>query len=253
MEYLEAIASAFRKYIGDDAIDRLRAQLTSKPMLLIAGDQLTGKSTLARTLAGHYSGIYRSVGALFREAAARRGLTIAEQARRLRTERGLDVEIDYATCEMIAGRKLDGELGVIEGRQPAYLGHFMATLGKEELARVFFACTIRQQATRFLRREVGEEAYELAEAGLAPEYESLEAAAADIRRLALPDIHAIARRFIDNQHRDTDDRERYLKLYGFDYRDPAGYDVVIDTTGRTAEQNLARVLERLAKLDARWA
>ena len=40
-------------------------------------------------------------------------------------------EIDYKTCEMIAGDEIISNLGVIEGRQPAYMGNFMASLGKK--------------------------------------------------------------------------------------------------------------------------
>ena len=75
-------------------------------MILIAGDQLTGKSTQAKNLANYYQGTFYSVGNLFREVAAQRGITVAEQAKLLLTERGIDVEIDYKTCEMISGNKV---------------------------------------------------------------------------------------------------------------------------------------------------
>ena len=42
-------------------------------MILIAGDQLTGKST-AKNLANYFSGTFHSVGNLFREVAARGAL-----------------------------------------------------------------------------------------------------------------------------------------------------------------------------------
>ncbi len=114
MDPLKGIERTFTTHIGPDAVKRLMATITPLPVILIAGDQLTGKSTQARTLAGHFNGVYRSVGELFREAAARRGISIAEQARRLLTERGLDVEIDYATCEWIGGAGLDSSMAVIE-------------------------------------------------------------------------------------------------------------------------------------------
>ena len=52
-------------------------------MILIAGDQLTGKSTQAKNLANYFSGTFHSVGNLFREVAAKRGITVAEQAKLL--------------------------------------------------------------------------------------------------------------------------------------------------------------------------
>ncbi|MEO2236876.1 MAG: hypothetical protein ABGW95_01330, partial [Candidatus Poseidoniia archaeon] len=162
MDPLKGIERAFTTHVGPDAVERLRAAVTPLPVILIAGDQLTGKSTQARMLAGHYSGVCRSVGGLFREAAARRGISVAEQARRLLTERGIDVEIDYATCEWIGGAGLDGSMAVIEGRQPGWLGGFMASLGKENIARLYFRCSRREQAVRFLKRELGADAGRLA-------------------------------------------------------------------------------------------
>ena len=121
MDYISGIEAAFRKYIGENSINELKSAITEKPMILIAGDQLTGKSTQAKSLAEHFGGAFRSVGMLFRKAAANRGITVAEQARLLLTERGIDVDIDYKTCKMIAGNEIQSNLAVIEGRQPAYM------------------------------------------------------------------------------------------------------------------------------------
>ena len=143
MDYLSGIESAFKTYIGADSIDKLVSRISDKPMILIAGDQLTGKSTQAKRLAAHFDGDFHSVGMLFRESADSRGISVAEQARLLLTERGIDVEIDYKTCEMIAGDEITSNLGVIEGRQPAYMGNFMSSLGKKGLVRIYFKCSIR--------------------------------------------------------------------------------------------------------------
>ena len=121
MDYISGIGTAFKTYIGESSIDKLKSAITSKPMILIAGDQLTGKSTQAQRLAKHFGGDFRSVGMLFREVASDRGITVAEQARLLLTERGIDVDIDYKTCQMIAGSQIKSDLAVIEGRQPSYM------------------------------------------------------------------------------------------------------------------------------------
>jgi len=128
VEYIVGIEKAFKEHIGSDSINKLRENITDKPMILIAGDQLTGKSTQAKNLAEHYNGTFYSVGNLFREVATKRGITVAEQAKLLLTERGIDVEIDYKTCEMISGKSIDTNLGVIEGRQPAYMGSCLPSI-----------------------------------------------------------------------------------------------------------------------------
>ncbi len=73
MDPLKGIERAFTTQIGPDAVERLMATVTPLPVILIAGDQLTGKSTQARMLAGHFSGVCRSVGGLFRGGVQGRG------------------------------------------------------------------------------------------------------------------------------------------------------------------------------------
>ena len=183
---------------------------------------------------------------LFREVAAKRGITVAEQAKLLLTERGIDVEIDYKTCEMISGKKIDTNIGVIEGRQPAYMGSFMQELGKRNLVRIYFQCSIREQALRFLRREIGEVAYQK---GLAKvpdvNYRTLKSLQDEIYNLELPDSNEVIQKFIDNQSRDEDDRDRYSSLYGFDYGNLSGYDIVINTTNKEADSVFKEVVSEL--------
>lgn len=233
MDYISGIEAAFKKYIGDDSIQKLQDKITNKPMILIAGDQLTGKSTQAKNLAKHFLGSFHSVGALFREAAKNRGITVAEQARLLLVERGIDVEIDYKTCQVISGASIDSVLGVVEGRQPAYMGSFMASLGKTNIVRLYLKCSIREQALRFLRREVGEDAYIEGRAQiLDKEYNSLESINSEIKSLNIENKNKIMADFIENQSRDEDDRHRYSGLYGFDYGNLKGYDIVINTNDK---------------------
>ena len=244
MDYISGIEAAFRKYIGENSIDELKSAITKKPMILIAGDQLTGKSTQAKSLAGHFGGAFRSVGMLFREAAANRGITVAEQARLLLTERGIDVDIDYKTCQMIAGNKIQSNLAVIEGRQPAYMGSFMASLGKKHIVRLYFQCSIREQALRFLRRESGEAAYQTGKSQIpSKKYGNLEELRTEIQVL---DIGGeVIDQFMENQNRDEDDRHRYSGLYGFDYGNLEGYDIILDTNNKEPEEVFEEVLKEL--------
>ncbi len=49
----------------------------------------------------------------------------------------------------------------------------------------------------------------------------------------------------DMLKREKDNKERWIKLYGFDYTDKKNYDLVIDTTDLSIPQVLRRVLEYL--------
>jgi len=248
VDYISGIESAFKTYIGENSIDKLQENITDKPMILIAGDQLTGKSTQAKNLADFFNGSFHSVGALFREAAKNRGITVAEQAKLLLVERGIDVEIDYKTCQVITGSDIDTSLGVVEGRQPAYMGSFMASLGKKNLIRLYLQCSIREQALRFLRREVGEEAY-LAGKEQIPEkdYKNLESLNTAIENLDIGQREEAMSEFIENQSRDEDDRHRYSGLYGFDYGNLEGYDIILNTNDKEPEMVFQEILEKLEK------
>lgn len=81
----------------------------------------------------------------------------------------------------------------------------------------------------------------------------------------MPDKEKIASSFIDNQRRDLDDRARYMytfvslsssffiflfilhnrDLYGMDYRDLSHYDLVVDTTGKSANDNFEYAISQL--------
>jgi len=246
VDYISGIEAAFRTYIGETSVDELKNAITERPMILIAGDQLTGKSTQAQRLAEHFGGAFRSVGMLFREAAVDRGISVAEQARLLLTERGIDVDIDYKTCQMIAGNKIESSLAVIEGRQPAYMGSFMESLGKKNIVRLYFQCSIREQALRFLRRESGEDAYLVGRRQIPDKkYGSLEALRSEIQMLDIGGKEEVIDQFMENQNRDEDDRHRYSSLYGFDYGNLDGYDIILDTNNKEPEEVFEEVLKEL--------
>ena len=248
MDYIDGIGNAFKKYIGKNSVKKLQESINQKPMILIAGDQLTGKSTQAKNLAEAFNGTFHSVGNLFREVAAKRGITVAQQAKLLLTERGIDVEIDYKTCEMISGKDIETEIGVIEGRQPAYMGSFMQNLGKKNIVRIYFQCSIRDQALRFLRREIGEDAYQKGLKNVPNvNYENLESLREEIINLQLDDGHDVIEKFVENQNRDGDDRARYSSLYGFDYGNLSGYDIVVNTSNKEADQVFSEVVNELEK------
>jgi len=252
VDYISGIESAFKTYIGENSIELLREDITNKPMILIAGDQLTGKSTQAKCLADYFGGSFYSVGSLFRQAAKDRGITVAEQARLLLVERGIDVDIDYKTCQMITGAKINSNLGVIEGRQPAYMGSFMESLGKKNLVRLYFKCSIRDQALRFLRREAGEVAYSIGKNQIPREnYDTLESLETEIKLLDIKNKQKIISDFIENQNRDEDDRRRYSGLYGFDYGDLEGYDIVLDTNDKEPETVFEDVVKELGNFGFR--
>jgi len=124
----------------------------------------------------------------------------------------------------------------------------MQNLGKKNIIRIYFQCSIRDQALRFLRREIGEEAYTKGLENVPDiSYDSLESLKGEIFNLGLVESDNVLERFIENQDRDTDDRARYSSLYGFDYGNLEGYDIVINTTNKEADFVFNEVVSELEK------
>ena len=113
---------------------------------------------------------------------------------------------------------------------------------------IYFQCSIRDQALRFLRREIGEDAYQKGLKNVpSVNYENLESLREEIINLQLDDGHDVIEKFVENQNRDGDDRSRYSSLYGFDYGNLSGYDIVVNTSNKEADQVFSEVVNELEK------
>ena len=55
----------------------------------------------------------------------------------------------------------------------------------------------------------------------------------------------------DLANEDEDDRDRYSSLYGFDYGNLSGYDIVINTTNKEADFVFKEVVSELEKVGFR--
>ena len=69
----------------------------------------------------------------------------------------------------------------------------------------------------------------------------------EIFNLGLAESDDVVERFIENQDRDNDDRARYSSLYGFDYGNLDGYDIVINTTNKESDFVFKEVVRELEK------
>jgi len=262
------LESIFKKYVGAEALTRLGEKVRGGekvPMILFGGDQLTGKSSISRILCSHFplGGQFISVGEMFRAHAQRNNQTVAELSRDLRLQllnpnptRRVDVELDYATCEVISGFGING-YGVVEGRQPAVMGRFMENrCQKENLVKVLVTCSNRERAVRFIDRQFGKEAATIACKCLPLEkeanYTDLASVGQYIAQLDLPNIEVVAKSFIENQNRDADDRARYMNLYGADYTNPFWYDIQIDTTEKTTHESICILSSKIKSIDYIW-
>lgn len=72
------------------------------PVVIVSGPPGSGKSTYAKLLARDLSLDYFSTGSIFREIAAKRGLSLVELSKLAEQDPSIDFEIDKRTLEMAA-------------------------------------------------------------------------------------------------------------------------------------------------------
>jgi cytidylate kinase len=119
------------------------------PVIAVGGDQLTGKSTLAKRLASHYGGKHSSTGIVFRSLAQQRGLTLVQLLEQAKIEPAIDVHCDFGICSLIGSHGGPYPL-VIEGRNPACMASLMQALSKRNVVKVYLKCSLAEQAIRFV-------------------------------------------------------------------------------------------------------
>lgn len=181
----ESFAAAFAAVMGPEAVADLKATIGKKPIVLVAGDQCTGKGTAAEGLVAALGGQNTGTGTVLRALAKENGLSIEQMSGllsgktadikgddgasrtvslrdfpHLGSAEDVDVRLDYRAATAIAGSKLekaDGEtidISVFESRLAGHLGQFLEGLGRENIVSVYLYAAPRVQAERYLKREV---------------------------------------------------------------------------------------------------
>lgn len=185
-------AAAFTNVLGKNALDELKAAIGDKPIVLIAGDQCTGKGTAAEGLVADLGGSNTGTGTVLRGLAKENGLSIEQMSAllsgksvtldaaaggktvtladypHLGTAEDVDVKLDFRATKAIASSKLqkaDGntiDVTVFESRLAGHLGQFLESLGRENIVSVYLYAAPRVQAERYLEREIWQPAEKLA-------------------------------------------------------------------------------------------
>lgn len=226
---------------GARAVEDLAAHFASNPVVLIAGQQCTGKGTVAplvgKAIAGDGART-KGTGKLMREAAQQAGKDVETFVKSVPPD--FDVELDYRAAKLVA----EGGVDVFESRLAGHLGRMLQAKGRTNLVSVYLTASPREQALRYLQREVGPEARKRVEQSVViPKSATLEealmlaaAADAEVKAKIGPIIDEVGAR-------DEVDRKRLLGLYGVDYQDPSAFDVVVSTDGKTPQQVTAEVID----------
>jgi cytidylate kinase len=178
-------------------------------IISLSGAPGSGKSTIAERLAAELGWPRYYMGACRREAARKRGLTLAEYNKLGESDPTTDKEVDDYQKEL--GEKEDNF--VIEGRTSWYLiPHSLKIyldVAPEEGARRIFSSLQRKGQER-------------------NEGKGLDSVAAVLA---------------SNQARMASDELRYRQYYGIDVYDRNNYDFYLDTTDLTPEEVFQRVFD----------
>ena len=238
--------SAFARVLGPPALARLADLCVDRPVVLVAGDQLMGKSTAARLLAAALGGTVGGAGAVVRRMATERCMTVEAMSRALAQQPEIDVRIDYEAASLVAR----GEVTAFESRLAGHLGLLLRRLGRKHLLTVVLTCDPRERALRYVAREISAEARARIEPRLVVQPDAnFRTYLRALGSIDDADARAVAARFVEIADRDAIDVVRMRALYGVDYRDRSVFDMTVDTTVRSAVDVQASLVEA-AK--ARW-
>ena len=266
------LEQTFLRSLGPHALTDLGQIFTTHPstqrfLVTIGGDQLTGKSTLTQSLSLSPDVLSivtggpiatRSTGQTMRDLATEKGVRIGELSTFLRQnndeDQGIvDINLDYKTCQVLAGQYDEtAAMLIMEGRQPAVMASYVTEQvpGASQLPfRVYLKCSVREQALRYIGREVHALAREEVERFL-PQggddmYPTMEHVLAKMKGQTFAGHAQVMEGFRANMDRDADDKARFDMLYGEQchYRNEEFYDLVIDTSYIEAEDKVNQVTQ----------
>ena len=194
--------------------------------LFIAGGQLTGKSTVARTLAAREGLRLLSAGTIVREMAERSSLSVEQMSERLGAAPETEVELDRGLARVAAQGPT-----VVESRLAGWLGAAVRIVEAIPATTILLRCDEDERARRWASRELG--------LHLPKDWRSDRSAVrrVDLRAAMMEAVAAVPpqlRPSLDvvaaSAARDERDRSRLQELYGIDYDDPMVFDAVLDVT-----------------------
>jgi cytidylate kinase len=278
---------AFERVMGANARNELVRVVGQTPIVLISGDQCTGKGTAAALLVDRLGAQHASTGGVLRAMAREHGIGIEAMSALLSgksvhnaagerieladlaigTAEDVDVRLDYRAAMAIMRGTLDRSdghsevLSVFESRLAGQLGRLLSQLGRRRLLSVYLVASPPVQAERYMVREVFEP-MRARGVDTVPLHRrareilsnlegraTLEDALQALLSAGLDGVEAIADRAASIAQRDHHDRTRLLALYGVDYQDPGPFHLRIDTDRLSPQAVVTIILTALTAGD----
>jgi cytidylate kinase len=189
------------------------------PIITISGTPGSGKSTVAQKLAEKLNAQRIYVGAIRRELAREKGITLEQLNEYGLTHPETDVDIDQKIA-IEAREAAKKGIVIVEGR--------VQFLFIPESFKIFIKVTVEEGARRIWKQLQNEDEKKQRNEG------------------EVKDVLTLVN---DIKKRIENDKKRYKKYYNLDHTDESHYDFVIDTTKLNPEQAAAKILKALPKLD----
>lgn len=178
-------------------------------LITITGKPCSGKSTIGKFLEEKYGYRRIGVGDMFKAEAKKRGLSAEEFNAVCLADPSYDFFVDKETSRL--GKELTGQKVIFDSR---LAWHFVPKSFK-----VFVDVTEEEMARRLTTSDrTGKE--------------------------KIDDVESAREHLV---HRFNLENERYKKIYGIDNLTLANYDLVIDSTNRTAEEIADEIFEKCMK------
>ena len=179
----------------------------------------SGKSTVAKLLAKSLNAERIYVGALRRELARKKGMTLRELNIYALTHPETDVDIDKQVAAEARAFDKKGKIVLVEGRTQF---HFLP-----ESVKIYLKVALDEAARRILK-DMQQEAKK--------------------KERNEGNLTTLSQVKKEIAQREENDAQRFRKYYGFDHRDEKHYDAVIDTTKMTPEEVVEKIMKFLEKL-----
>ncbi len=229
----------FERMLGLERVRAILSEMGTAPVVLIAGAQASGKSTVAKEIARATGVEVMSTGAIVR------GLAGNLAAVRSAPFGAFDVQVDAGIAREVAR----GSARVFEGRMAGFIGSWLRAKGRAGLLRVRLDAGCGERARRLLGRELGIEVERRqaneATATAGSVFEALVALAPIVPERAVA-VRDLADRL---GRRDENDREGLRRVYGVEWDGGCWFDVTFDS-GITSPTLLAASILAASKVTA---
>lgn len=185
-------------------------------IITISGTPGSGKSTVAKQLAGLLGWERIYVGGIRRELAKQKGMTLEELNQYALTHPETDVDVDKEVAKKVKMLHVQGKNLIVEGRVQY---HFLP-----ESFKIYLKADIKEAAKRIWHDLQKEKTKQLRNEG---NYSSVE----DLQNHLL--------------EREENDAQRYKQYYRLDHRKETNYNFVLDTTYLTPEEVVQKILKQI--------